>query len=271
MCLFGRHSRRIQGGNARFGPMRPLIFTTALIMSVAASAAPLSMKLAPELAGLKPLAVSGKVPDLWKGEMQYGPWQSTSPVPLATRTWTWEALLPDTDDQTHVEAPRTAFQFELRDGDPAVAVGVQCLARGSFGVRTEERGRVTDETVVTLPGYPRLDCKFAGLDQEPGGEVGQLSLRPAFLTQRDSGLARFGERLWNIQSVNNLATQRSSFPLGRFGYEIRRSGALVAAVEVAGKGRVWFVPELAEDERRELALTVAALLHYGVLLEKMDL
>ena len=131
--------------------------------------------------------------------------------------------------------------------------------------------RVTDETVVTLPGYPRLDCKFAGLHDGSKDEEGRLSLRPTFLTQRDSGLVRFGERLWNVQSVNNLATQRSSFPLGRFGYEVRRSGAVVAAVEVAGRGRVWFVPGLADDERRELAVTVAALLYYGVLLEQMDL
>jgi hypothetical protein len=246
--------------------MRLTLAVSMLLASSGVAAAPLSMKLAPELGAVEPISVLGRGASLWKGEIGFGGWQATLPAPFDSKSWTWEALMPESrsDEDLRVDAGTTAFQFELHAPEAAADDGAQCLAQGRFGVHTENRGRVTDETTVTLPGYPRIDCKFAGA----GG--GRMSLRPDFLTQRDSGLARFGDRLWNIQSVNNLASQRSSFPLARFGYEFRRGGEVVAAVEIAAKGRVWFSPNLTADEHRELASAVTALLYYGMLLEQMD-
>lgn len=246
--------------------MRLMLAVSLVLVALSAAAGPLSMKLAPDLGAVEPVPVNGRKTNLWTGAIGFGDWQATPPAPFDSRTWTWEALMPEShaDEEVRVDVTRTAFEFESRTPEPDASVRAQCLAQGRFGVHTEYRGRVTDETTVTLPGYPRIDCKFAG-----AGE-GRISLRPDFLTQRDSGLARFGERLWSIQSVNNLASQRSSLPLARFGYEFRKGGEVVAAVEIAGKGRVWFSPGLTPDEHRELASVMTALLYYGALLQEMD-
>lgn len=236
----------------------------------AASAAP-AMKLAPELAGVTPDAVNGRRGELWSQQLGFGGWQASALAPFDIRTWTWEALLPESrsDEELRVDAVRTPFRFDVRAVGAPDATTVRCVARGRTAVHTEYRGRVTDETTVTLPGYPRLDCHLEG------AVPGRLSLRPDPVTQRDAGLLRVddaatGVRLWNIQSVNNLATQRTSFPLGRFGYEFRAGGDVVAAVETLGRGRIWWSPRLEAAEREALAPAMVALLHYALLLEQLE-
>jgi hypothetical protein len=245
----------------------PICAIVCVLFASAAGAKPLAMKLAPEFDGIEPDVVFGRKADLWKGDLRFGEWQATVPAPFDIRTWTWEALMPESrpDEELRVDVERTTFQFELRSSANAAAPAfAQCVAQGHFAVHTRHTERVTDETEITLPGYPRIDCKLAG------ARAGQMSLRPELVTQRDSGLLRFGERLWTLQSVNNLASQRSSFPLARFGYEVRDEGEVVAAVETAGKGRVWLHPKISVAEREELAVALAALLYYGVLLESQD-
>ena len=74
-------------------------------------------------------------------------------------------------------------------------------------------GRCPGTRNSPLPGFPRLDCEFSG------AYTGVMSLRTDFATQRDSGVADFGARRWQVRSVNNLQAQKGSFPLARFGYE----------------------------------------------------
>ncbi|HUQ09024.1 MAG TPA: hypothetical protein VM146_01820 [Steroidobacteraceae bacterium] len=222
------------------------------------------MKLSPELMEVTAQPVRGRTPDVWRGALAFADWRASTPASFDPRYWSWDVPLGEahTDEELRVDVSKVGFTFDLDSA--AASAASRCLAQGRFAVHTEFRGRVEDETSVTLPGYPRIDCKLSGASE------GRLTLRPDFLTQRDSGLVRFGEHLWNVQSVNNLATQRSSFPLARFGYEFRSGGTVVAAVETAGKGRVWFSAGLAAQEREQLAAAMSALLYYATILEEQD-
>jgi hypothetical protein len=164
-----------------------------------------------------------------------------------------------------VKAERASLEFEVLADAPANSpTSAGCLAQGRFASLTTYRVRTTDETSVTIPGYPRLDCEFTG------ARTGTLALRADFATQRDWGDARFGADHWLVRSVNTHATQHSNFPLTRFGYEIVLGERVVAAVETYGAGRVWMLPELSREQQEQLSTIVTALLYYGRLLELQD-
>lgn len=245
-------------------PWRLALPTLACLWACASVAAPLSMKLSPDLDQVEAQPVLGRAAKLADGGIEFAEWHASTPAPFDPRYWSWDLPVSDShpNEELRVDVSKVAFGFDL-DGGGAPAAS-QCLAQGRFAVHTQYRGRVTDETTVTLPGYPRIDCKL------DGSREGRLTLRPEFLTQRDSGLLRYGEHFWNVQSVNNLASQRSSFPLARFGYEFRSGGVVVAAVETAGKGRVWFAPGLSADDKEQLAAAMSALLYYAAILEEQD-
>jgi hypothetical protein len=243
---------------------RVAVLTILAGLAIGPAVAGSSMKLSPELAPVAAQPVLGRTHDLWRSGLEFADWRASAPTSFDPRYWSWDVPLGEShaDEELRVDVSRVGFGFDLDSPDATAAS--QCLAQGRFAVHTRYHGRVEDETTVTLPGYPRIDCKLDGAHQ------GLMSLRPDFLTQRDSGLLKFGEHLWNVQSVNNLASQRSSFPLARLGYEFRAGGAVVAAVETAGKGRVWFSPSLAADEREELATAMSALLYYATILDEQD-
>jgi hypothetical protein len=224
------------------------------------------MRLSPELEQVEPMPVQGRKPGQWQGALQFASWQSAPPVSFDAGTWSWDVPLGDShaNEEARLDVDRVGFEFELRTADNAPPASSQCLVQGRFAVHTEYRGDTRDETTVTLPGYPRVDCKLSG------ARGGRLWLRPTFVTQRDSGLLQVGDRQWQVRSVNNLASQRSSIPLARFGYEISTGKTVVAAVETVGAGRVWFQPGLANEEREDLAAALTALLYYGAFLDAQD-
>ena len=230
-------------------------------------AKPLAMRLAPELKEVPAIPVQGRKPGQWQGGFQFAEWQSSPPVTFDAGSWSWDAPMraSHANEEARLDVDRMGFEFDWRSAADAPPVLGQCLAQGRFAVHTEYRGDTTDETAVTLPGYPRVDCKLSGPQR------GYLWLRPAFVSQRDSGELQVGDKHWKVQSVNNLASQRSNFPLARFGYEFSVEGKVVAAVETAGTGRVWFQPGLAEEDREDLAAAMAALLYYGAFLDAQDL
>lgn len=237
-----------------------------VFMSTSSVAKPLAMRLSPELKGVDATPVLGRKPGQWQGGLQFSVWRSAPPASFDAGTWSWDAPLGEShaNEELRLDVDRVGFEFELRSEAGAAPALSQCLAQGRFAVHTEYRGDTTDETTVTLPGYPRIDCKLSG------AHGGRLSLRPAFVSQRDSGQLQVGDKLWNVQSVNNLASQRSNFPLARFGYEFSSGGSVVAAVEIAGSGRVWFKPGLPDEAREELAAAMTALLYYGAFLDAQD-
>jgi hypothetical protein len=226
------------------------------------------LKLAPELGGVVPKPVSGqRNGNEVRGALAFGRWSATPTMHLDDERPSAHAniLATSANEEVGLDAMHTAFEFDLRsNGAPPSASGAQCIVRGRSGTHTAYHGRTTDETSITLPGYPRIDCAFTG------AQAGRLTVRPAFATQRDFGSAQFGEQLWEIRSVNNVEAQRMNFPLARFGYEIRAGGQVVAAVETWGAGRVWMDPGLTPHEEEQLSVAMTALLYYGSLLDLDD-
>jgi hypothetical protein len=244
--------------------MRTPIVLTLALLAAGCTTTP-HMKLAPELAAVPPKAVSGRQAVLGRGVLTFDRWSSTVPARLPNSHWVRvsNTVAAGVDAQAGVEVDRAALNFSVSSGSGA-ATQSTCVAHGRFAKHVAHSGRVTDETAVTLPGYPRFDCQFSG------ARSGQLSLQPSWLAQRDSGAAEFGEQHWIVESVNNVESQRTKIPLPSLGYQFSSNGKVVAAVETWGAGRVWIDPALAASEQDELAAATTALLYYASLLEYED-
>ena len=222
------------------------------------------MRLAPELATTTALPVTGR--NSWN-QLAFGGWNVAMPAPYRTDGWQIAGTprFVPANSELSVNAERASLEFEIvADAPGSLTTSAGCLAQGRFASLTTFHARSTDETSVTIPGFPRLDCEFKG------ARPGTLSLRADFATQRDSGDARFGVDQWRVRSVNTHAGQRSNFPLTRFGYEIVLDNHVVAAVETYGSGRVWLLPDLTREQQERLSIVAAALLYYGRLLELQD-
>ena len=241
--------------------MRTTITVMFALLAAGCTAAPV-MKLAPELAAVSPKPVSGRAAFLGRGVLTFDRWSSTAPARLPNDRWRRSSNLIATglNEVSGIEADRAALEFSVRSGGdaaPASTTQAKCVARGRFAKHVASNGRVTDETSVNIPGYPRIDCEFSG------AQAGQFSLQPSWLSQRDSGTADFGEHRWTVESVADSA-------LARFGYQFSSNGKVVAAVETWGAGRVWIDPALGAAEQDELAAATTALLYYTSLLEYED-
>jgi hypothetical protein len=248
--------------------MRTTILLMLALLAAGCTTAPATMKLAPELAAVSAKPVSGRAAFLGRGVLAFDRWSATVPVRLPNDHWlrVTNSVATGLDEETGIEVDRARLNYSVRSGAGAAAATTQsqCVARGRLAKRVAHNGRITDETTVTVSGYPRIDCQF------DGARAGQLSLRPSWLSQRDSGTAEFGGHRWIVESVNNAEAQRSNLPLARFGYQFSSNGKVVAAVETWGAGRVWFDPALDESEQDELAVATTALLFYASLLEYED-
>ena len=223
------------------------------------------MKLAPELATTAALPVAGR--DQWS-QLAFGRWIVTMPAPYRTDGWQFGGTprFVPANSELSVRAERAWLEYEVVATDSAGSrpASAGCLAQGRFASLTTFHARSEDETTITIPGFPRLDCEFKGV------RPGSLALRADFATQRDSGDAKFGADHWLVRSVNTHAGQRSNFPLTRFGYEIVLGEHVVAAVETYGTGRIWMLPDLTREQQEQLSTIAAALLYYGSLLELQD-
>jgi hypothetical protein len=228
-------------------------------------ATPVHMRLASELGGVEPMPVHGRQGYAWSSALKFGPWQvATSSAPDSHFRSTSVA---NPDKEVSEGRNRLAFELDLssQESSARLSTRVDCQAFGRFAKLTRFDARLTEETEITMPGFPRIDCEFSG------GIAGTLASRPVSLTQRDQGTAEFGKSVWQIRSVNQTATQRGNLPLARFGYEGLRDGRVVAAVETTGPGRVWTLPGLTQQQQDEWAAVASALLYYATLLEMQDL
>lgn len=243
--------------------LAPFLSAAAVLALASLTGCASQMRLAPELASAQEIEVHDRLH--WSRPMTFGQWQAAAPMKFTARGWkmgTGGGPLPK-NAELAVRGERARLNFELSSASSSAVHG-DCLAQGRFASLTIERGRTTDETEATLPGFPRLDCEFSG------AQNGVMSLRSSFPAQRDSGIAEFGGRRWQIRSVNNLQGQRGSFPIARFGYELMLEERVVAAVDLQRNGRIWMLPGLQPAQQDEVSTLVAALLYFGSLLEVQD-
>ena len=241
-----------------------LLLVPALLALGGCATANVAMKLAPELAVTTALPVTGR--NQWN-QLAFGRWHVAMPAPYRTDGWQIAGTprFVPANAELSIKAERASLEFEVVADEPeSRPTSAGCLAQGRFASLTTFHARSTDETSVTIPGYPRLDCEFTG------ARTGTFALRADFATQIDLGDARFGADRWLVRSVNTHAQQRSNFPLTRFGYEIVLGNRVVAAVETYGAGRVWVLPELSREQQEQLSTVAAALLYYGMLLDLQD-
>jgi len=224
-----------------------------------------AMRLSPALATAAPMPVAGR--SQWD-QLAFGRWTVTMPAPYRLDGWQFGGTprFVPANAELSVKAERALLEFEIVATDaPASQPGkAGCLAQGKFASLTRFYARSEDETTITIPGYPRLDCEFAGV------RAGTFALRADFATQIDHGDAVFGSDRWQVRSVNTHAKQKSNFPLARFGYEILSGEQVVASVETFGAGRVWVLPDLTREQQEQVSTITAALLYYGQLLDLQD-
>jgi hypothetical protein len=241
-----------------------LLLIPALLALAGCATADVDMKLAPELAATTALPVTGR--NQWN-QLDFGRWHTAMPAPYRLDGWQIAGtprFMP-ANTELSVKADRASLEYEVAADSPGSRpTSAGCLAQGRFASLTTFHARSTDETSITIPGYPRLDCEFTG------ARTGTLALRADFATQIDLGDARFGTDRWFVRSVNTHATQHSNFPLTRFGYEIVLDNRVAAAVETYGAGRVWVLPELSREQQEQVSTVAAALLYYGALLNLQD-
>ena len=245
--------------------IRPLI-VIATVFSGATIGRP-QMKIASELSTTTPTAVTGRSPEGWSREFRFASWrvrQREAPLIWNASSSISTRPLPS-NAELHVASDRASVQFELATAAQNVATSANCLAQGHFVGVTETRGRVSVTTDITLPGFPRVDCDFAGT------QPGTLSLGVAdYVSQRDAGDSELNGHRWSIRSVNNLQSQRGSFPIARLGYEILAEGKVLGAVETWNVGKVWMSTNAGPQQQEEIALIAAALLQYTSLLEAQE-
>jgi hypothetical protein len=255
---------RTQTTNKKLRCAIALLLVPALLALGGCVTADVAMRLAPELATTSALPVTGR--NQWN-QLAFGRWQVAMPAPYRVDGWQFSGTprFVPANAEASVKAERAWLEFEVVADAPASRpTSAGCLAQGRFASLTTFHARSEDETSITIPGYPRLDCEFTG------ARTGTLTLRADFVTQRDSGDARFGAERWLVRSVNTHAQQRGNFPLTRFGYEIVLGERAVAAVETYGAGRFWVLPELSREQQEQLSTVAAALLYYGRLLDLQD-
>jgi hypothetical protein len=241
-----------------------LLLVPALLGLGGCATTNVEMRLSPELATAAALPVTGR--NQWS-QLAFGRWRVAMPAPYRMDGWQIAGTprFVPANSELSVKADRASLEFDIAaDAPGSRPASAGCLAQGKFASLTTFHARSEDETSITIPGYPRLDCEFAG------ARKGTLALRADFVTQRDSGEATFGAERWLVRSVNTHAAQRSNFPLTRFGYEIVLGERVVAAVETFGAGRVWILPELSREQQDQVSTVAAALLYYGRLLELQD-
>ena len=247
--------------------LRNLLFITTLISLSGCAVGSLQMKVAPDLATTAPTPVTGRSPEGWTREFQFASWRARlreAPIVWSASSSISVPPLPS-NTELHVAFDRASVQYELLSDSRNAATTANCLAQGRFAGVTETRGRVTDTTEITLPGFPRVNCDFAGAQQ------GALALRANFPSQRDAGDAEINGHRWSIRSVNSLQSQSGNFPLARLGYEILTEGKVLAAVETWNIGQLWVSPNARPDQQEEISVIAAALLQYTSMLGAQEI
>jgi hypothetical protein len=245
--------------------LRPLFCIATFIPLSGCATGAMQMKIAPDLATTVPTPVTGRSAGGWTREFQFASWR----VRLRESPLVWNASsrfsIPPLPSNTelHVAFDRASVRYELTSASQNLVTAANCLAQGRFAGVTEYRGRVTDSTEITLPGYPRVNCDFTGAHQ------GTLALRVTnYVSQRDSGDVELNGHKWSIRSINNL--QSGSFPVARLGYEILADEKVLASVETWTIGKLWLSPNATPTQQEEIAVIAAALLQYTSLLGAQD-
>jgi hypothetical protein len=210
------------------------------------------MQVDPALADVQPLAVDRA---LWRrpgDPLSFGTWHAThidygwgefrsrqTPITLGGKT------------TIALESFQRPYRIDVETGSGVI--WTECLTRAtsvSYKDVSLDNG--------ALQGIAPLHCWYAGATQADQGEMELLEMPT--LAGSEAGNIEFGATRWHVQSVNRIEGGRG--PAGIVGYEIRREGKVIAAVEIMNHGRVWMLPALTPTEQDRVAAVAMALLLY---------
>jgi len=211
---------------------------------------------APALAGVSPLPVKGRSPTAFDKRVQFGAWQVKAASKFDMHQQSVAAAAESARARKELGLRENLGVFELdvmREGGDATRV--RCETRTFAGNRTRSAGRRSNETSLTLPGYPRIDCTFSG------AQAGLVAVQAAPITLYETGHADMSGARWQVRSVGKVA---------RLGYELLLGSEVVATVETASTGRVWISPTLDAARQEELAVLASSLLYSTAALELQD-
>lgn len=222
---------------------------TTVLTAMGALAGPVAARevrlaLDPQLAeSASEVPVKGANPRRWGADLSFGDYRAVGVRDGDHLEWFFAV------GNFGTGAAKSASRLTLEG--PSGAIRVECLAkrsvlaRGSFSID------------LALGRKPLLMCGLEGPEEDRWTLV--LTERAPNLTgaiQPADGIA--GERL-DVRSVHRL--EGSKWPLAEpAGYEISKSGRVVAAVETINRGRVWIASDLDADTRLRVAAAAAALL-----------
>lgn len=160
----------------------------------------------------------------------------------ANERWT----IPLGDVAFGEDAFRLRFLFSEGDGEERE---VRCMGSGrharvgGVAVRWRKEG-----------DPPELACMEAGPSGVPLWSVALRSAR-----EHEAGYVKFGEQSWQLVRAEPVTPMPRD---DRVGFILRDGGQAKAAVELAGRGRVWMAPGLSGTDRYTVGAVAAALFAY---------
>lgn len=237
-------------------PLGTAAAVAALAPVLATGANVLKITPAPSLAGVAAMPVKGRSPTAFDKRVRFGDWQVQTVSKFDQRGRAVGVSVESDRKRKAISLRGNVAEFELAvtraGGTPTQ---VSCETRIAAGDHEKSAGRRSDETSLTLPGYPRIDCTFGG------ALTGVLATQAAAVTLFETGHADLAGTHWQIRSVGKVV---------RLGYELLLGGSVVATVETASMGRVWLQPTLEVARQQEAAVLAGALLYSTAALELQD-
>ena len=212
------------------------------------------MQVSPTLAGVEPWPVSRAFVHKPEDPLSFGAWRTSRIHVGWTRRTTTQ---PDPSDRSlDVQTLEKPFGVDLASDSG--------VTRADCRTQTEAityQDWLLDSAAVQ--GIPRLRCDYTGV------ALGTFELFEMLAwKQAEAGRIEFGVTHWYVESVQQIVGARNAG--GIVGYEIRRDGEVIAAVQIIHPGSVWMLPTLGQPDRDRAAAIVTTLLLYESPLAELE-
>jgi hypothetical protein len=213
-------------------PLGTAAAVAALAPVLATGANVLKITPAPSLAGVAALPVKGRSPTAFDKRVRFGDWQVQTVSKFDQRGRAVGVSVESDRKRKAISLRGNVAEFELAvtraGGTPTQ---VSCETRIAAGDHEKSAGRRSDETSLTLPGYPRIDCTFGG------ALTGVLATQAAAVTLFETGACGPGRHALAdpLRRQGGAPGLRAAAGRKRGGYgRDRKHGTRVAAADAGG-------------------------------------
>ncbi len=212
------------------------------------------MEVDPALADAPAMAVKGNTGRMWDRQIQFGAWRTATVKEGWTRDMRHE--VGTANEVSALDNLSKRYRFDLPTTSGTVAA--QCAQLGQVATHTRTRGSKQTSVAVDLAmlrKLPALQCTYEGIGGGSLKLLQQLAVAP-----EHAGEVEFAGGQWSVTEVARIEGARTHSVAPLSGFEIRRGGIAIAAVELINSGRVWISPSLSQLERDRAAAIVTTLL-----------